>query len=330
MRGKVMLAALLAAGLIVGSQGGAVAQTEVKISTFSGSTNVVTWAAIEKGFFEKEGLKVTAERTHGSKEQQQDVMDGKYQFASTSFDNIVAYTEGEGQIKFPNYDAVAIMGVHQGMTSVVTRPEIKTYKEIKGQTVAVDSPSSGYATVLYQIVKDKSGLVQEKDYKLLAVGGTRARIKALEENKAVAAIISTPNDMKLAEKGYNVLGNVAEELGAYQGSVFMVRKSYAKANPKVVEAFARGIVAANDFIFANKAGAIEVLKKNLKDLSDDEASKIYDRLIAPGGLNKRAALSVDGVANVLKLRSVYGDSKGPAADAKKYIDLSYHQKAVAK
>lgn len=324
------LAMVLAAGAVIGLCGPAAAQTEIKISTFSGSTNVVAWAAIDKGFFEKEGLKVTAERTHGSKEQQQDVMDGKYQFASTSFDNIVAYTEGEGQIKFPNYDVVAIMGVHQGMTSVLARPEIKKYQDIKGQTVAVDSPSSGYATVFFQIVKDKSGLVQEKDYKLLAVGGTRARIKAMEEKKAVAAIVSTPNDMQLAEKGYNVLGKVAEELGAYQGSVFIVRKSYAQANPKVVEAFARAIVASNDFVFSNKAGAIEVLKKNLKGLDDAEANKIYDRLIGPGGLNKRAALSVDGVSNVLKLRSVYGDSKGPAADAKKYIDLSYHQKAAAK
>jgi ABC-type nitrate/sulfonate/bicarbonate transport system substrate-binding protein len=330
MSNKVAFALLLAAGSVLGLQAGAFAQTEIKISTFSGSTNVVTWAAIEKGFFEKEGLKATAERTHGSKEQQEDLMAGKYQFASTSFDNVVAYTEGEGQTKFPDYDVVAIMGVHQGMTNVVARPEIKTYQDIKGQTVAVDSPTSGYATVLYQIIKDKTGMVQEKDYKLAAVGGTRARVKALEDKTAVAAIISTPSDMELVEKGFNRLGDVAEELGAYQGSAFIVRKSYAQANPKVVEAFARAIVAASDFVFSDKAGAIAVLKNNLKGLDDAEASKIYDRLIGPGGLNKRAELSTKGVENVLKLRSVYGDSKGPTADAKKYIDLSYHEKATAK
>jgi ABC-type nitrate/sulfonate/bicarbonate transport system substrate-binding protein len=327
LRGKTMM---LAAGLVAGLAMPALAQTEIKISTFSGSTNVVTWVAIEKGFFAKEGLKASSERTHGSKEQQQDVMDGKYQFASTSFDNIVAYTEGEGEVKHANYDGIAIMGVHQGLTSVLTRPEIKKYQDLKGQTVAVDSPTSGYATVFYQIVKDKSGLVQEKDYKLLPVGGTRARIKAMEEKKAVAGIVSAPNDMELKEKGYNILGSVAEELGAYQGSVYMVRQSYAKANPKVVEAFARAIVAANDYVFSNKAGTIEVLKANLKDLDDAEASKIYDRLIGPGGLNKRAELSTKGVENVLKLRAVYGDNKDAPTDPKKYIDVSYHQKAVAR
>ena len=328
VRGKGMM---LTAALAVGLSAPVMAQTEIKISTFSGSTNVVTWVAIEQGFFEKEGLKASSERTHGSKEQQQDVMDGKYQFASTSFDNIVAYTEGEGEVKHANYDGVAIMGVHQGLTSIVARPEIKTYQDLKGQTVAVDSPTSGYATVLYQIVKDKSGLVQEKDYKLLPVGGTRARIKAMEDKKAVAGIVSAPNDMELKEeKGYNILGNVADELGAYQGSVYMVRRSYAKANPQVVEAFARAIVAANDYVFSNKASTVEVLKKNLKDLDDAEANKIYDRLVGPGGLNKRAELSTKGVENVLKLRSVYGEKKDAPTDPKKYIDLSYYQKAGAK
>jgi len=75
---------LLAAALAAGFSAPALAQTEIKISTFSGSTNVVTWVAIEKGFFAKEGLKASSERTHGSKEQQQDLMAGKYQFASTS------------------------------------------------------------------------------------------------------------------------------------------------------------------------------------------------------------------------------------------------------
>jgi len=330
MLNRIAVAFLLAAGSIAGLQGGALAQTEIKISTFSGSTNVVTWAAIEKGFFEKEGLKATAERTNGSKEQQKDIMEGKYQFASTSFDNIVAYTEGEGADKFADYDVVAIAGVHQGMTSVMARPEIKSYQDIKGKAVAVDSATSGYSTALYQIIKDKSGLVQDKDYKMAVVGGTRDRVKALKEKTAVAAIVSTPNDTELMEQGFNRLGDVAVDLGAYQGSTFVVRKSYAKANPKVVEGFVRAIVASNDFVFSNKAGTIEVLKKNLPELTDEGAAKIYDRLVGPGGLNKRAALSVKGVDNVLKLRSVYGDSKGPAADAKKYIDVSYHDKAVKK
>jgi ABC-type nitrate/sulfonate/bicarbonate transport system substrate-binding protein len=319
---------VLAAGAIIGLCLPATAQTDIKLTGFGGGTNVPSWVAIDKGFFEKEGLKVVQDITPGSKEQMQDIMSGKYQFASTAFDNIVAYTEGEGTDKFPDYDVVAIMGVHSGMNSVVARPEIKKYSDLKGKVAAVDSPTSGYATVLYQIVKDKAGLENGKDYTTNSVGGTGARVKALKDGTGHVAMISSPNDTQLKDEGFTILGDAAEEIGAYQGSAYAVRKSYAKDHPKEVDAFVRGIVAATDYVFENKAGTVEVLRKRIKDLSEADADKLYDRLIGPGGLNKRAALNTKGVDTVLKLRTVYG-GKPPVSPAK-YIDLSYYEKVAGK
>jgi ABC-type nitrate/sulfonate/bicarbonate transport system substrate-binding protein len=311
-------------------QGIAMAQTDIRLIGFGGGTNLPSWVAIDKGFFEKEGLKVTQDVTPGSKEQMQDIMSGKYQFASSAFDNVVAYTEGEGTDKFPDYDVTAIMGVHSGMNSVVTRPEIKKYADIKGKVAAVDSPTSGYATVLYQIIKDKTGLVQDKDYTTVSVGGTAGRVKALKDNAAVVAMISSPNDSELKADGFNILGDAAEEIGAYQGSAYVVRKSYAKTHEKEVLAFVRAIVAATDFVFDNKAGAIEVLRKRIKNLTEQDASRLYDRLVGPGGLNKHAALNTKGVETVLKLRSVYGGASVKSGSPTKYIDLSYYEKVVGK
>ena len=323
LRGKmVVLAAVLAVGLAAPAW----AQTEIKLIGFGGGTNVPSWVAIDKGFFEKEGLKVTQDVTPGSKEQMQDIMAGKYQFASTAFDNIVAYTEGQGTDKFADYDVVAIMGVHSGMNTVVARPEIKKYADLKGKVAAVDSPTSGYATVLYQIIKEKAGLEQDKDYKTASVGGTSGRVKALKDGSAHVAMISSPNDMELKDEGFTILGDAAEEIGAFQGSAYAVRKSYAKDHPKEVEAFVRAMVAATDFVFSDKAGTVEVLKKRLKNLSDADAGKLYDRLIGPGGLNRRAALNTKGVETVLKLRTLYGGAAPTKPE--KYIDLSYYQKVV--
>jgi ABC-type nitrate/sulfonate/bicarbonate transport system substrate-binding protein len=321
-------AMLMAAGAVIGLCGAAAAQTEVKLIGFGGGTNVPSWVAIDKGFFLKEGLKVTQDVTPGSKEQMIDIMAGKYQFASTAFDNIVAYTEGQGTTKFDNYDVVAIGGVHSGMNSVVARPEIKKYADLKGKSAAVDSPTSGYATVLYLIMKEKAGLEKDKDYTTNSVGGTGARVKALKDGTSHVAMISSPNDMQLKDEGFTILGDAAEDIGAFQGSAYAVRKSYAKSNPKEVEAFMRGIVAATDYVFSNKAGTIEVLKARLKGLSDADAEKLYTRLTGPGGLNKGAALNTKGVETVLKLRTLYGGAAPTKPE--KYIDLSYHQKATGK
>jgi ABC-type nitrate/sulfonate/bicarbonate transport system substrate-binding protein len=323
-----LTAMILAAGVAVGLAVPASAQTEIKLIGFGGGTNVPSWVAIDKGFFLKEGLKVTQDVTSGSKEQMQDIMAGKYQFASTAFDNIVAYTEGQGSDKFADYDVLAIAGVHSGMNTLVARPEIKKYSDLKGKVVAVDSPTSGYATVLYQIVKDKAGLEKDKDYTTNSVGGTGARVKALKDGSGHVAMISSPNDMQLKDEGFTILGDAATEIGEFQGSAYAVRKSYAKDHPKEVEAFLRGIVAATDYVFSDKAGTVEVLKSRIKGLSDADAGKLYDRLTGPGGLNKRATLNTKGIETVLRLRTLYGGAAPTKPE--KYIDLSFYEKVIGK
>jgi len=307
---------------------GAQAQTAVNMIGFGGGTNLPVWSAIDRGFFEKEGLKVSLDRTPGSFEQIRDLMEGKYQFATTAFDNIVAHTEGQGSAKYDNFDLVAIGGVHSGLNSVVSSKDVKTFADIKGKAVAVDSPTSGYATVLYQILQNK-GVMKERDYKIISVGGTGARVKALKDGTAGMAIISSPEDMELKKEGFNLLADAAVEIGAYQGSVYAVRRSYAKTNDKEVQAFMRAMVRAHDFVFNDKAGAIGVLKARIKGISDEAAEDMWTRLTGPGGLNPKAAVNEKGVDMVLQLRSVYGDSKVPQAQGSKYMELGW-QKAAAK
>jgi ABC-type nitrate/sulfonate/bicarbonate transport system substrate-binding protein len=222
---------------------------------------------------------------------------------------------------------VVIAGVHSGVNSVVVRPEIATYADIKGKGVAVDAIKSGYATVLYQILEN-NGLEFEKDYKPVPVGGTSDRLKALKENKAVAAILSSPADMEAQKDGLKIMGDATQLVGNYQGSVYVVRRSWAKDHEKEVLAFIRAIVAATDYIFENKAGAIEVLKARLKGPSDEDLSKIYDRITGPGGLTRRAAVNMKGVETVLKLRAKNGEPKKEMGPPSKYVDLSYYEKAL--
>jgi ABC-type nitrate/sulfonate/bicarbonate transport system substrate-binding protein len=249
---------------------------------------------------------------------------------STAFDNIVAYAEDQGDYKLPQpSDFVAIAGVHSGLNRLVVRPEIKTYADIKGKAVAVDAVKSGYATVLYQILEN-NGLVFEKDYTPLPVGGTSQRLNALKGNKAVAAILSSPADMEAQKEGFTFLADASEAVGSYQGSAYVVRRGWAKDHDKEVLAFIRAIAAATDYVFENKSGAIEVMKKRIKGASDEELAKLYDRIIGPGGLNPRAALNMNGVQTVLKIRSQYGEPKREMGPPSKYVDLSFYERALGK
>jgi ABC-type nitrate/sulfonate/bicarbonate transport system substrate-binding protein len=304
------------------------AQTKLTIVTFAGATNLPIWVALEKGFFANEGLDVTHEITHGSSPAMQGLMDGKYQFATSALDNTIAIAEGQGDVKFDNFDVVAIMGVHSGMNKIMTRPEIKSYADIKGKAIASDALNSGYGLVLVKILASK-GLVLNKDYTALAVGSTPNRIAAMQEGKAVAAVISPPEHMKLLKEGYNLLGDATEAIGAYQGSAVIVRQSWAKAHEKETLAFIRAQVASTDYVFADKAGALAVMKKNIKGLSDEEIDAAYTEMVtSKGGLNRGGKINADGVKMLLTLRNEVAGAGKQLTDASKYMDLSYYQKAT--
>jgi ABC-type nitrate/sulfonate/bicarbonate transport system substrate-binding protein len=321
------LLAMLLGALCFATPSGA--QTKLSIATFAGATNLPVWLALDRGFFTREGLEVTHEVTRGSTAVIEGLMSGKYQFASTAFDNTIANAEGQGDVNIPGYDLVGIMGVHSGMNKIVTRPEIKSFADIRGKAVASDALNSGYGLVLVRIL-EMNGLVYGKDFSALAVGSGPNRLKAMEEKKAVAAALSSPDDIEAVKLGYNVLADATEAIGAYQGSAFVVRRAWAREHGKDVLAFIRAIVAATNSVFADKAGAIAVMRSRIKGLSEADAETVYTDLVtSKGGLNRGAKMNMEGVKMLLSLRNQFGEPKKTLTDPSKYVDLSYYEKAMA-
>jgi ABC-type nitrate/sulfonate/bicarbonate transport system substrate-binding protein len=321
--------ALAAFGVAAAMATPAAAQTHLDIVTFGGSSNLPIWVAQEKGFFAKQGLDIKQDITRGSVEEIKNLMAGKYQLGSTSFDNSIAYVEGQGDVTFDNYDLVGFMGVHSGMNKVVTRPEIKSYADVKGKAVATDALNSGYGMLLVAIL-GKYGLKPNVDYTAAAVGSGPNRLQAMKDNKAVIALVSPPEDTNAKAAGMNVVEDAIKALGKpYQGSAYVVRKAWAKDHEKELIAFIRAIVAAHDYIFTDKAGAVAVLKGHLKNLSNEEVDAVYTAMTSgDGGLNRKAEINIDGVRTLLALRSEYAEPKKTLTDPYKYVDLSYYEKAM--
>jgi ABC-type nitrate/sulfonate/bicarbonate transport system substrate-binding protein len=317
-----------AVGLALALAAPAAAQTKLTIVTFAGATNLPIWVAIDKGFFAKEGLDVTQEITRGSVAEIQGLMSGKYQFGSSALDNLIGNAEGIGDTKIDGFDLVGIAGVHSGMNKVVTRPEIKTYADIKGKTIATDALTSGYGLVLIRVLAMK-GLKLNQDYTAAPVGSGPNRLDAMKEDKAVAAALSAPEDLEAKKLGFNILDDTTELIGAYQGSAIVVRRAYAKSHEAEVLAFLRAIVAATDYVFSDKAGAIAEMKQHIKGMSDDELESIYQSMVASkGGLNRGAKMNIEGVKMLLTLRNDLSGSDKKLTDPFKYVDLSYYEKAT--
>src|SRR6478735_8380261 len=174
-RRREVLAALGAAGLLPAC--GTTAPpppVAVSVISFGGGFNLPLWAARDRGFFARHGLVANLQVTPDSRNVFSGLMEGRYDVAITAFDNIVAYQEGQGEVKFePRSDFFAFMGSDDGFLSLVSVPEVATIADLRGRTVSVDALSNGFSFVLREMLA--RGGVPESQIRWARAGGTDRR-----------------------------------------------------------------------------------------------------------------------------------------------------------
>ena len=137
----------------------------VSVIAFPGTGNWPIRIAQEKGYFAQNRIEVTLSPTPSSVFQMTSLIAGKFDIAMTAADNVIAYLEGQGEAPVSGQpDLFMFMGGSPSMPALVTVPEIKTYAELEGKTLAVDALTTGYAFVLFDLLK-RNGL-QLGDYKV--------------------------------------------------------------------------------------------------------------------------------------------------------------------
>jgi ABC-type nitrate/sulfonate/bicarbonate transport system substrate-binding protein len=300
------------------------------VIVFPGGFNWPLWVGIEKGFFAQNGVEVTITPTPNSVYQMQNLAAGKFDIGFSTIDNVVAYTEGQGEAPLPQPpDFFAFMGGQTGAVRFVTQPDIKSYADLKGKSLAVDAATTGYAFVLRKLLQQ--GGLAESDYTLEKLGGTAQRAQALMENKTAGTILTSPLEIAPEAKGYRRLANATDVIGPYQAVLGVSRRGWAKDNEPALVGFIRGYVAALDWLGdpANRAEAVAIYRKNIPQASEDGANKAWDVLLAgPEGFQKKGKLDRAGIATVLKLRSEFGQPQKTLTDPGKYVDESYYNKAI--
>ncbi len=303
----------------------------VRVIAFDGGWNLPVWAAQRQGFFQANGVAVQLAFTPTSAALVTGLYDGRYDVALATIDNFIAYQEGQGEAKLAGEpDFVVVMGGDGGFLSVVGGPGIKSFADLKGKTLSVDAMTTGLAFVLRELTA-RAG-VAESDVTYVRAGGTAQRYADITAGKHDATLLRTPFELLAQERGLAVLGT-AESLGAYQGSVAAVRRSWAKQNEAALVGFIRGYRQGVAWVYdpANRAVAEALLVAHNRDMTPALAKKSYDLLLAAkGGLARDGALDVDGIRTVLALRSKYGVPQKTLTDPAKYVDETWLRAAAAR
>jgi ABC-type nitrate/sulfonate/bicarbonate transport system substrate-binding protein len=303
----------------------------VTVNVFPGGFNWGLYVGRDKGLFAAHGIAVDILGTPDSVTQMTEFSQGKFDIAMTAVDNIVAYVEGQGQAPIgPQGEFFAFMGSDSGFLSLATPSSIARVGDLKGRTLAVDAMTTGYAFVLYEIMR-RNGLDKDRgDYALVGQGGMIQRWTALREGRNDGTLLSAPYNLIAMNAGFKELVKATDVIGPYQGNVAAARRSWARDNEDKIVAYIRGYRAAIDWLYypANRIEAIAILRRNLPQLAPEVAEASYAELLHPArGFFRSGMIDAQALACVLELRARYAKPSQPLRGPQAYCDLHYAEAA---
>jgi ABC-type nitrate/sulfonate/bicarbonate transport system substrate-binding protein len=299
----------------------------VRVNVFPGGFNWGVYVGQDKGFFAQQSIAVEMQGTPNSVTQMTDFSQGKFDIAMTAVDNIVAYVEGQGEAPIgAQHDFMAVMGSDSGFLSLVAAPSIAKIEDLAGKTLSVDAMTTGYAFVLYEIMR-RRGLDKDRgDYGIVRAGGMVQRWNALREGQHAATLLSAPYNIIAKNAGFIELVKATDVIGPYQGNVAGVRRPWAQENRQTVSAYIRAYRRSIAWLLdsENRTEALAILRRHLPQMSQEIAEASYVELLDPAkGFFRTGEINRTGLECVLDLRSRYGLPPRQLNDPAKYCDLSF-------
>ncbi|MCH2668351.1 MAG: ABC transporter substrate-binding protein [Gammaproteobacteria bacterium] len=302
-------------------------QKKLNLICFPGAPNLPIFVGLKFGLFEAVGLDIQLETTPSSIYQIENLVKGNFHIAGTAFDNVVAYREGQGPIAFDEPpDLVAFMGATRIELSFVVSPDIGTYEDLKGCSIALDALATGFAFVLYDMM-ERAGLSID-DCNLVPVGATPKRWESVRSGEHVGTLTIEPFTSIAIANGFRVLQSSLNTMPNYQGGIFAANRAWAANNAEKIDSFIKGYLTSLEWTLDpnNYEEAKEILLKNMPAIKPGVADAVMQKLLNPAtGLTPAGEMDIAGIDAVLGLRSRYAKPSKQLLDHSAYIDLNAYK-----
>jgi ABC-type nitrate/sulfonate/bicarbonate transport system substrate-binding protein len=266
-----------------------------------------------RGYFQQEGLSVCYNQVTSSTQQFNSLLSGQYNIISTTADNAVnRYVNSQLPVQI-------VAGSDQGAgldLFINTANGIHSISDLKGKSVAVDAPNSGYVYALEKILSANGLSLANNDYSLQIVGGTQQRYAAITAGQTTsgdpvyATLLATPfTEQAVNNPNVKDVAQFSSYLAPYQGSSIVVTQAYAQANPQTVTNFLTATIKGNLYAEnpANKNTVIADIA-SVDGVSTAVATVVYKDALRDlvRGENVAELLNTCGVVNAINLRQQFG------------------------
>jgi NitT/TauT family transport system substrate-binding protein len=263
----------------------------IPYGTTASPSQLPVWVAKDAGYFEKHGLNVEPVQIRGGSLIALAIITGDLPFSGVGAESIIAARAAGGDV------ILLACPVDTDPVYLITRPEIKSAAELKGQGSAVTRYGSTTHFYLRAALKHV-GLNPDKDMTVLQLGAGPEMVAALEVGRIAAAALTTRYAIPFLERGWPVLVDLSTTDLVYPSSCVTSSRAFIRAEPKTTEDFLRAYVAGihlikKDHRFAEKSFA--------KWMREKDANIVKKTIAAYARLFKAAPHVPDkGIENVIR------------------------------
>jgi ABC-type nitrate/sulfonate/bicarbonate transport system substrate-binding protein len=240
----------------------------------------------------------------------QAMLGGDVQFTGAGSSALVSIARGNTPLK------VVVATNDRVLQWLVTRPEIRTPKDLKGKKIATTGVAA-IATFMVKQVLTKHGLDGNKDVNYLDVGQGN-QLTALLGGGFDAAVLSVEQRYVALDKGMHEMFFMGNEVKNSWGTLATTDK-LIKENPKMVAGFVRATLKALRYVRQDKEGTVAALLK-FSGVSRAQASRLYDDLI--GTFTRNGAVDDETQRNDLNIIRQVTNSNETLPNARAY-DFSF-------
>jgi ABC-type nitrate/sulfonate/bicarbonate transport system substrate-binding protein len=306
--------------LIGGSPANAQKLPQVRIALSTPTPHMAPlYVGRDKKFYEKYGLDVQLLLVNSGSLVAQMFAAGELQMTANAPASLVNLAASGQKLSF-------FLGLsNTSPFTLMTQPNIRRAEDLKGKKIGT-ARFGGSSHISALIALEHLQLDLKRDrIVLIQTGVDPDRMAALESKAIDAAMLQRVATKVMLGKGYYPLLDMTQAKIPYQNTGVTVKKEYAAANPKIMDAFTRATIEAYGYIFnkENKQAVKELLARNLRLPNLDAAEDFY--IEAQEELDRKPYPTLEGFKVVIKYVAEQ-NPKAAAVKAEEIVDTSWLKK----
>lgn len=234
------------------------------------------YVAIEQGYFEEEGLKITLVNGLGADKTMTAVLSGDSDIGFMgSESSIYVYQEGA-----KDYVVNFAQLTQRAGNFLVSRDLDETFQweDLKGKTI-LGGREGGMPEMIFEYILTQKGIDPDKDMNIVKNidFGYTAEAFSSGEGDYTVEFEPAAEALELEEKG-KIVASLGVESGMVPYTAFSAKKSYIKKNPETIQSFTNAIQKGIDYVATHSPEEIaKVIQPQFKETDSKVLEAIVER-----------------------------------------------------